>query len=184
MCLYWAHLEGTRVRRTVIAGIIVTSVTLVGCPENDPVSPDGNLVQGTWGGENVAFIIESNTTHVHIGCTNGDFPASIAIDDNGRFGVAGSYVLRAYPVQVGPPLPAQLVGVVVGSRLTFTVSVNDTVEKKLVVLGPESVTFGREPQMGPCPICVRPGPSAVDRLTLNKRKDDFEDNQNDNRDLE
>ena len=148
-------------------GLLVAVIAFSGCPNNDPVSPDGHLLVGTWGGENVAFIVESSTTHVHVGCTNGDFAAPIVIDDEGRFNVSGSYVLRAYPIQVGPSLPAQLTGLVDGRRLTFTVSVNDTVEKKLVVLGPESVTFGRDPRMGPCPICVRPTATrTLSRLTL------------------
>jgi hypothetical protein len=172
-------------RRAVIGGLLVASATLVACPDRDPVSADGGLVHGTWGGENVAFIVESSTTHIHIACTNGDFPAPIAVDDRGRFNVAGSYVLRAYPVQVGPSLPAQLSGQVVGRQLTFTISVNDTVEKKLVVLGPETVTFDREPRMGPCPICIRPNAgAAVGRLTLNEREDDFEADQDDNRDFQ
>ena len=62
--------------------------------------------------------------------------------------------LRLYPVAVGPTMPAQFAGVVNGNRLTFTVAVNDTVETKLVVLGPAIVTFGRQPEMGPCPICT------------------------------
>ncbi|MGH7713356.1 MAG: hypothetical protein ACREOG_18860, partial [Gemmatimonadaceae bacterium] len=37
------------------------------------------------------------------------------------------------------------------------VTVNDTVEKKTVVLGPVRVTFGREPRMQVCPICRSPG---------------------------
>jgi hypothetical protein len=147
--------------------LVLAVFALSGCPDDDPVSPDGHLLVGTWGGENVAFIVESNTTHVHVGCTNGDFSAPIAIDDEGRFNVSGSYVLRAYPIQVGPSLPAQLTGLVDGRRLTFTVSVNDTVEKKLVVLGPETVTFARNPRMGPCPICVRSTASgALRSLTL------------------
>jgi hypothetical protein len=146
--------------------LLLVSFSLAGCPGDDPVSPGGELRVGTWGGENVAFIVESDEVHIHIGCTNGNFPMPIAVDDEGRFNVSGSYVLRAYPVQVGPSLPAQLAGVVDGSRLTFTVAVNDTVEKKLVVLGPESVTFDRDPVMGPCPICVRPSAGAAfSRLT-------------------
>jgi hypothetical protein len=31
--------------------------------------------------------------------------------------------------------------------------VNDTIQKQLIVLGPVTVTFGREARMGPCPIC-------------------------------
>ena len=135
--------------------LFLSSAALSGCPADDPVSPDGNLLVGTWGGENVAFIVEPNATHIHVGCTNGDFPSPIAVDDRGRFNVSGSYVLRAYPIQIGPSLPAQLAGAVDGRGLTFTIAVNDTVEKKLVVLGPESVTFDRQPRMGPCPICDR-----------------------------
>ena len=85
---------------------------------------------------------ETADIHVHVGCTSGDFPAPIALDENGRFSVAGSYHLRLYPVAFGPTVPAQFAGVVNGNRLTFTVAVNDTVEKKLVVLGPAIVTFG------------------------------------------
>jgi hypothetical protein len=140
---------------------IVVAVSLIAtgtsCPDNDPVSPDGDLRAGTWGGENVAVMVEDATVHVHIGCTNGDFPAPIVVDAEGRFSVAGSYVLRAYPIQVGPSLPAQIAGTVEGRRLTFTVAVNDTVEKKIVILGPSIVTFARDPRMGPCPICVNRG---------------------------
>ena len=143
-------------RRAIIGcAMAAVAVLSAGCPSDDPTSPDGNLLTGTWGGDNVTLILEDADAHVHIGCTNGDFPAPLSVDDDGRVSVAGSYVLRAYPIQVGPSLPAQFAGVVDGRRLTFTVAVNDTVEKKLVVLGPVTVTFDVEPRMGPCPICDR-----------------------------
>jgi hypothetical protein len=145
-----------RVRRLLVVYVAAAVVALgASCPDDDPTSPDGNLARGTWGGDNVTLILEDVTAHVHVGCTNGDFPAPLTVDADGRFSVAGSYVLRAYPIQVGPSLPAQFAGVVDGRRLTFTVAVNDTVEKKLVVLGPVIVTFGEDPRMGPCPICDR-----------------------------
>ena len=137
------------------SGFLLAGLVLVGCPSNDPVSPVGELVEGTWGGENVALAVESAVAHVHVGCTNGDFLAPLQVDDENRVNVSGSYLLRAYPVAVGPTLPAQLAGVLRGRTLTFTVSVNDTVEKKLVVLGPVTVSLGSDPRMGPCPICVR-----------------------------
>ena len=138
-------------------GSIAATLALLGasCPSDDPTSPDGNLIGGTWGGDNVAMILEDDVAHVHIGCTSGDFPTPLAVGTDNRVNVAGSYHLRLYPVAVGPSHPAQLAGVLDGRRLTFTVSVNDTVEKKLVVLGPVTVTLAREPQMGPCPICDR-----------------------------
>ena len=138
-----------------ISAIVVLAASGATCGSNDPTSPDGNLLTGTWGGENVSLVVENAIAHVHIGCTNGDFTAPVAVDAEGNVNISGSYVLRAYPIQVGPSLPAVLDGVTSGRTLTFTVAVNDTVEKKLVVLGPVSVTFGREPRMGPCPICVR-----------------------------
>jgi hypothetical protein len=137
---------------TLLALAVLLSAS---CSDDDPTSPEGNLPEGTWGGENVALLVEDTTAHVHIGCTNGYFSAPIAVDADGRFSVPGSYVLRAYPIQVGPSLPAQFAGVVRGKRLTFSVAVNDTVEKALVILGPVIVTFGQEPNMGPCPICDR-----------------------------
>lgn len=141
--------------RTSIGGVLLAVFALSGCPGNNPVSPDGSLVVGTWGGENAALLVENDVAHVHIGCTNGDFQVPLRLDQDNRVNVAGSYLLRAYPVAIGPTLPAQLAGVLRGRQLTFTVSVNDTVEKKLVVLGPVSVWLGEDPRLGPCPICDR-----------------------------
>ena len=114
------------------------------------------LATGTWGGENAAAIVDDTIAHVHIGCTFGDFRPPMALDHEARFNVEGSYTLRAFPVAVGPSLPAVFTGVVNGNQLTISVAVNDTVEKKLVALGPVTVVLGREPRMGPCPICRRP----------------------------
>ncbi len=122
---------------------------------DDGVLPprDDQLSIGTWGAVNAGVLVSDTVAHVHVGCTNGNFSGPVALDAAGRFNVAGSYILRAYPVAIGPPLPAQFAGTVQGNKLHLTVTVNDTVEKKVVVVGPVTVTFAREPQMGPCPIC-------------------------------
>jgi hypothetical protein len=114
------------------------------------------LAVGTWGGEEAGVIVEDEVTHVHVGCTYGDFPGAIALDAAGRFSVPGEYQPRAYPVVMDPPMPAQFAGVIRGGELTFTVAVNDTIAKQLVVLGPVTVTFGHEPEMATCPICADP----------------------------
>jgi hypothetical protein len=143
-------------RASISSAAALMLLVSVGCDSNE-LGVAGDYVRaGTWGGEDVSVQVEQEDVHVHVGCTNGDFRAPIQLDANGRFSVEGSYVLRAYPIQLGPSLPAQFAGVVHGNRLTVTVAVNDTVEKKLVILGPHSVTFGRQPRMGPCPIC-KPG---------------------------
>ena len=142
------------------------SVYLIGmayaCANSSPLPPsDGRLAIGTWGGDNSGVIVTDSAVHVHIGCTFGDMPGSIQLDENGRFTVDGSYILRAYPVQIGPSLPAQFSGRVSGRILTLAIAVNDTVEKKVVALGPITVLFGRQPEMGPCPICRVPRAMAM-----------------------
>ena len=144
---------------TLLLGAVAVSATCY--LDNTTVVTGGKLSQGTWGGENAGLIVNDTIAHVHVGCTLGNFPAPVAVDDNGRFSVSGTYVLRAYPVFVGPYLPAQFAGQIAGNRLTLTVTVSDTVENKTVQVGPVSVTFGNEPRMGPCPICRNPGEMTV-----------------------
>jgi hypothetical protein len=135
-----------------LAGLLAGS-----CSGSSLLPPsDGILAVGTWGGDNSGVIVTDSAVHVHVGCTFGDMPGNIQLDAEGRFTIDGSYVLRAYPVQIGPSLPAQFSGRVAGSTLTLAIAVDDTVEGKVVALGPVTVVYGREPEMGPCPICRAP----------------------------
>jgi hypothetical protein len=88
--------------------------------------------------------------HVHIGCTYGNALRPALTE--GRFEVVGSYNITAYPVDRGVFHPAVFVGRVSGKVMTFSVTLSDT----SVTLGPVEVTLGREPSMGPCPICRVP----------------------------
>jgi hypothetical protein len=128
------------------------------CSSSTNSSPEipGQLAQGTWGTNGAGVVVGESLVHVHFNCTLGDFPRPESLDGDGRFNLAGSYVLRAFPVQLGPSLPARFSGVVRGNRLTLSVAIDDTVEKRLVALGPTTITLGRDPVMGPCPICVKP----------------------------
>ena len=136
------------------AFLVAAFATLLTTCDSSPVDAlPTELARGTWGGENSGVIVGETTTHVHVGCTFGDFPAPVALDEDARFSVAGEYLLRAFPVAIGPTMPAQFNGVVRDGVLTLTVAVNDTIEKRLTVLGPVTVEYGREPRMGPCPIC-------------------------------
>jgi hypothetical protein len=140
-----------------IASLIVATSLLGACGHEESILPPAGegLARGTWGGDNAGVLV-GDTAHLHVACTFGNFARPTVLDEDGRFSVAGSYVLRAYPVQVGPELPAQFAGVVSGGTLTISVAVNDTVEKKLVAVGPVTVTFAREPHMQQCPICRTP----------------------------
>jgi hypothetical protein len=147
---------------TVLGGAALMGAT---CDRavTEPAAP-AEIAAGTWGGPNAGVIVTDSAMHVHLGCTYGDVAGRVALDSSGRFDVAGSYVLRAYPIAVGPALPARFSGTVRGTTMTISVSVNDTVEHKTVVLGPSSVRLGRTPQLGPCPICVKP-PALRDLLS-------------------
>jgi hypothetical protein len=135
----------------------------VGCRADSASGPpaDGRLAVGTWGGDSAGVIVADTLTHVHIGCTYGDIAGRVTLDADGRFTRTGSFLLRAYPIAIGPTMPAQFVGRVSGSTLTITVTVNDTINRQTVVRGPAVVQFGKEPKMANCPICRVPGERAI-----------------------
>ena len=107
---------------------------------------------GTWGGDNAGLIATDSSAHVHIGCTAGDAAGPLQAGTDGRFDVAGRYNITLYPVARGPDHPARFSGQIAGSVMTLTVTLTDTA----VTLGPVQLTLGKEPQLGPCPICRRP----------------------------
>ena len=120
------------------------------------VAAPADLPLGTWGGDSAGFIVSDTAAHLHIACTFGDLSGRVPLDASGRFDVGGSYVLRAYPIAVGPSLPARFAGRLEGGALTVTVTVDDTVQHQRVVRGPVVVRLGDAPRLGPCPICRRP----------------------------
>lgn len=144
-----------------LAVVLMPLAMFLASCDDTPVPPSATqLAIGTWGGDTAAVIVSASATHVHIGCTLGDLSGFVPLDERGRFSTAGTYVLRAYPVQIGPTLPAQFSGRVVGRVLTLTIVVNDTVNNSTVTLGPVAMTLGATPQMKNCPICrVAPGES-------------------------
>jgi len=134
-----------------VARCIVLAIFVVSCGESGPTPPLGSLA-GTWGGDDAGFIVSDTGAHTHIGCTKGDVVGAIVPDESGRFDVAGEYNINAYPVDLGIRHPARFIGQVDGRRLSLTVVLTDT----LVSFGPVSLTYGREPEMAVCPICVTP----------------------------
>lgn len=145
-------LERLRSRRVLK---LIAGGSVLGCSAGTSLPPsDGPLAIGTWGGDGAGMMVADTSMHLHIGCTYGDVSGRIPLR-SGEFDVAGRYMLRAYPVAVGPPVPARFTGRVVGKIATITVTVDDTVQHQTVVKGPVVVVFGQQPQLGPCPICKR-----------------------------
>ncbi len=136
-------------RRWLIAGL----VGLAACSGGGAFFRPGPLAAGTWGGDNAGLIASDTSAHVHIGCTLGNVHQAIVIDAVGRFDVPGVYSITAYPVHRGPDHPARFTGWTDGRMMSLTVTLTDTA----VALGPVQLVFGQDPQMGPCPICRRPG---------------------------
>ena len=138
--------------------VIAVAVVLLGCSSSgiSPLPLDGKLPLGTWGADDAGMIVGDTAMHLHIGCTFGDVSGRITLNASGSFDVSGSYMLRAYPVAVGPSMPARFSGQLDGSTATITVTVNDTIQHTTVVKGPVIVQYGEPPRMGPCPICRRP----------------------------
>ena len=147
-----------------VAALVVCAV---GCsPESADGPPaDGLIALGTWGGDSAGVIVDDTIAHIHIACTFGDMHGRITLDSDGRFTRTGSYLLRAYPVAIGPTMPASFSGRVYGSTLIMTVTVSDTIDHTTVVRGPISVRLGITPRMGPCPICRTPGDRASAQMT-------------------
>jgi len=141
--------DRTVTRRWLIAGL----VGLAACSGGGAFFRPGPLATGTWGGDNAGLIASDTSAHVHIGCTLGNVHQAIVIDPGGRFDVPGVYNVTAYPVYRRPDHPARFTGWTDGRMMSLTVTLTDTA----VTLGPVQLVFGRDPQMGPCPICRRPG---------------------------
>jgi hypothetical protein len=138
-----------------LALILGATMVVGACSSETPFvqSAGDHLAAGTWGGDNVGVIVSDTDMHVHVGCTYGDVSGRVSLDSTGHFSVSGSYLLRAYPVAVGPTMPARFAGSVSGSTVTLTVTVTDTVAHTSTMLGPATAILGKTPSMGPCPIC-------------------------------
>ncbi len=136
---------------TKAAVTFVAVAALLGPCDPTGLKPPKDLA-GMWGGENAALIADDTSAHIHIGCTYGNIHNRIMLDADGRFDMAGEQNITAHPVDRGILHPARFSGRVIGSTMTLTVTLTDTT----VTLGPVLLWYGKEPRMGPCPICRRP----------------------------
>lgn len=147
-------------RERALSLALVAAAVVIGCSSattTTTVPPfDGNIPLGNWGGENAGLIVSDTAMHLHIGCTYGDASGRVPVGSGGQFDVTGSYMLRAFPIAVGPTVPARFTGRLDGAKVTITATVNDTVRDTTVILGPVTVTYGADAKLGPCPICRRP----------------------------
>ena len=131
--------------------VLTIATALIGPCDLTSAHPPKDLA-GTWGGQNAGLIADDTSAHVHIGCTYGNIHQEIVPDATGRFDLPGEQDITAYPVDRGILHPARFQGRVSGGDMTLTIVLTDTA----VTLGPVLLVYGKEPQMGPCPICRNP----------------------------
>ena len=136
--------------------MVLLAIAACASATNAPPPFDGFIALGAWGGDSAAMIVGDTAMHLHIGCTYGDVSGRIPVGADGRFDVTGSYMLRAFPIAVGPSVPARFVGRLDGATIVVTVTVDDTVQHATVIRGPATVTYAQEPRLMQCPICRRP----------------------------
>ena len=127
---------------------------------------EGPLPVGTWGGKDAGMIVTDSGAHLHVGCTIGEVAVPITVDEHGRFDVPESHNLTAFPVDRGIFLPARLTGHTDGSALSFTLTIDDTVHQKTIVLGPRPGAVGSAPRNGAVPdLCLSRRSPIDDALT-------------------
>ena len=143
-------------RQVTARALLVGFAVLAAC---DNPFPPGAIVRGTFGGNNAGLMADDTSAHLHIGCTYGNVHEPIVLDLNSRFDVTGEQNITAHPVDLGVLHPARFTGSIDGRTMTVTVTLTDTA----VTLGPVELTFEKEPNMGPCPICF--GKQARARMT-------------------
>jgi hypothetical protein len=142
---------------TLMAGVVL----LAGCSSKGVLAPDGS-VAGNWGGNNAALMADDTSAHVHIACTYGNVHHSIVPGADGKFDVTGEYNVRAYPVDAGVFHPAHFTGMIAGRLMSLTVTLSDTA----ATLGPVTLVFDQQANMGPCPICRSPAERARRAMLL------------------
>lgn len=134
--------------RAMTLGLLVVAVC-TGCSSQSTLTFPGGVVTGTWGGNNAVLMADDTSAHDHIGCTYGNVHQPILETVNGTFDVPGEQDITAYPVDRGVLHPARFRGTITGTTMALTVTLTDTA----VSLGPVSLTYGKQPTLGPCPIC-------------------------------
>lgn len=90
------------------------------------------LPAGFWGGDHISISVTDASTHLELDCAHGDIPAVLALDRQGQFNVAGTYVREhGGPIRQGEipdSHPAIYSGLVASTMMTLTIRLGDTNE--------------------------------------------------------
>ena len=129
---------------------LAAAVVIVACSRSDVLfAPGSSLPSGEWGADRVQFVTSDSVTEVVYYCVGGTFAGDIVPDASGHFTVNGRFAPYFGPFS--RDMPAQMSGQVDGKTLTFAVAVNDTINQKVISIGPATVQFGQHANIIVCP---------------------------------
>jgi hypothetical protein len=112
-------------------------------------APDTNLKAGRWGGQHVAMVVAAERTEIEFDCGQASVDGAIALDRDGAFAVAGTFLQeRPGPTRPdGPPRrPMRLTGDVKDDSMNIRVTLTDQTED----LGSFTLAFGADARLVKC----------------------------------
>jgi hypothetical protein len=138
--------------RTTFLALLTCTTAIAACAKDSTMAPPATrLTFGEWGGDHAQVVASDSITEVTYGCTSGEFTGSIPLNTAGRFAVNGSFYPYFGPISASALMPAQLSGLVEGNTLTFAIAVSDTIQHRVISLGPQVVVLGQPANIVVCP---------------------------------
>ena len=127
-------------RAVIIVGVVA------GYSCGDTPGGPSRLPAGLWGGDHISISLTDASTHLELDCAHGDIPAVLALDRQGQFNVAGTYVREhGGPIRQGEipdRHPAIYSGFVASTMMTLTIRLSDT-NDSIGTFSLASGSFGR-----------------------------------------
>jgi hypothetical protein len=117
--------------RSWSALIVLAAVAGYSCGSST-TGPSG-LLAGVWGGDHITLAVADARIHLELDCAHGDIPVVPALDREGQFEVAGTYVREhGGPIRQGEipdAHPAIYSGRVASTAMSLTIRLSDTNER-------------------------------------------------------
>jgi len=128
--------------------VLLASTTIATCGAAF-LAPDSTLKSGRWGGPHVAMMVASDKTDIEFDCGRASVDGAIALDRDGAFTVAGTFLQeRPGPSRPGGPprRPMRLTGSVKDDTMSVQVTLTDQNED----IGSFTLTFGADARLVKC----------------------------------
>ena len=108
-----------------------------------------DVESGTWAGEHIVMEVAGSGATVEFDCAHGTLDAPLALDNRGRFDIAGTFTPeRGGPTRDSAPraVPARYTGSLLDSILTITVTLTESKDS----VGVFTLRHGARPKLFKC----------------------------------